>query len=107
MKLEINTSSTSAAALKWHSNGYLPCPIVKGLKNPSTNITKWLAGFSEQQIEQHWENHPDDDVALYCSNGLVVLDADSSESQKAIEVLETKHQLYSNLKVQMLPPTEN
>lgn len=100
MKLEINTSSTSAAALEWHANGYIPCPIVKGLKNPSTNITKWLAGFSEQQIEQHWKNHPDDDVALYCSNGLVVLDADSPQSQKAIEDLETKHQLYSNLKVQ-------
>jgi hypothetical protein len=39
-------------------------------------------------------------VALYCSNGLVVLDADSPESKKAIEDLETKHQLYSNLKVQ-------
>lgn len=100
MKLRINASNTSSAALEWYSNGYLPCPIVKGLKRPSTNITKWLAGFSEQQIEQHWENHPDDDVALYCSNGLVVLDADSSESQKAIEDLETKHQLYSNMKVQ-------
>lgn len=100
MKLEINTSSTSAAALEWYSNGYLPCPIVKGLKKPSTNITKWLASLSEQKIEQYWENHPNDDMALYCSNGLVVLDADSSESQKAIEDLETKHQLYSNLKVE-------
>ncbi|WP_158270672.1 VapE domain-containing protein [Limnohabitans sp. Bal53] len=100
MTLEINTSSTSTAALEWYAKGYLTCPIVKGQKNPSTNITKWLASFSEQQIEQHWEDHPEDDVALYCSNGLVVLDADSPESQKAIEDLETKHQLYSNLKVQ-------
>lgn len=100
MTLQINTSSTSVAALEWYSKGYLTCPIVKGQKNPSTNITKWLASFSEQQIEQHWEDHPEDDVALYCSNGLVVLDADSPESQKAIEDLETKHQLYSNLKVQ-------
>lgn len=100
MKLEINTSSTSAAALEWHANGYIPCPIVKGLKNPSTNITKWLSRVSEQKIEQHWLERPDDDVALYCSNGLVVLDADSPESQKAIEDLETKHQLHSNLKVQ-------
>lgn len=100
MKLEINASNTSSAALEWSAKGYLPCPIVKGQKNPSTKIKEWLASFSEQQIEQHWEDHPEDDVALYCSNGLVVLDADSPESQKAIEDLETKHRLYSNLKVQ-------
>jgi putative DNA primase/helicase len=100
MKLEINALNTSAAALEWYFNGYLPCPIFKGQKNPSTKVKEWLANLSEQQIEQHWVDHPDDDVALYCSNGLVVLDADSPESQKAIEDLETKHRLYSNLKVQ-------
>lgn len=100
MKLEINASSTSSAALEWYSNGYLPCPIFKGQKNPSTKVKEWLAYLSEKQIEQHWVDRPYDDVALYCSNGLVVLDADSPESQKAIEDLETKHRLYSNLKVQ-------
>ena len=100
MKLEINALNTSAAALEWYSNGYLPCPIVKGQKRPSTMIKDWLVSLSEQHIEQHWDDHLEDDVALYCSNGLVVLDADSPESQKAIEDLETKHQLYSNLKVQ-------
>lgn len=100
MKLEINTSSTSAAALEWYFNGYLPCPIFKGQKNPSTKVKEWLATLSERKIEQHWVDRPDDDVALYCSNGLVVLDADSPESIKAIEDLETKHRLYSNLKVQ-------
>jgi hypothetical protein len=100
MKLKINTTSTSIAALEWNAKGYLPCPIVKGKKNPSTKVKEWLANFSEQQIEQHWDDRPDDDVALYCSNGLVVLDADSPESKKAIEDLETKHRLYSNQKVQ-------
>jgi putative DNA primase/helicase len=100
MKLEISTSPTSVAALEWYSIGYLPCPIVKGQKKPSTNITKWLSSLSKQLIEQHWVDRPDDDVALYCSNGLVVLDADSPEAQKAIEDLETKHQLYSNLRVE-------
>ena len=100
MKFEINTLDNSIAALKWSAKGYLPCPIVKGQKNPSTKIKEWLASFSEQQIEQHWEDHPEDDVALYCCKGLVVLDADSPESQKAIEELETKHRLYSNLRVQ-------
>lgn len=99
MKLEISTQSTSIAALEWYSKGYLPCPIVKGQKNPSTNITKWLSSLSEQKIEQHWD-YRSDDVALYCSNGLVVLDADTTESKEAIETLEAKHQLFSNLKVE-------
>ena len=100
MKLEINASNTSSAALEWFTNGYLPCPIVKGQKKPSTMIKEWLDSLSEQQIEQHWDDHPEDDVALYCSNGVVVLDADSPESKEAIERLEAKHQLHSNLKVQ-------
>lgn len=100
MNLLINDARTSITALKWYADGYLPCPIVKGQKHPSKGIKEWLGSLTEQQIEQHWEDHPSDDIALYCSNGLVVLDADSPESVAAIAILEAKHKLYSNLKVQ-------
>ena len=52
MKLEINALNTSSAALEWYFNGYLPCPIFQGQKNPSTKVKEWLANLSEQQIEQ-------------------------------------------------------
>ncbi|PUE20585.1 hypothetical protein B9Z38_08450 [Limnohabitans sp. MMS-10A-160] len=106
MTIEINTLSTliqddtSKCALEWFTKGYLPYPIVEGEKYPRTKPTDWLPKLCPQQIEQYWDKSPNDDVALYCSNGLVVLDADSPESQDAIEKLEAKHQLRSNLKVQ-------
>lgn len=106
MTIEINNlsalikSDTSAVALECFTKGYLPYPIVKGEKYPRTKPTDWLPSLCPQQIEQHWEDHPSDDIALYCSSGLVVLDADSPESVAAIAILEAKHKLYSNLKVQ-------
>ncbi len=105
MTTEINcldanvSSSNSTAALKWFAVGYLPYPIIKGEKLPRTKVDPWLEKLNEASIKQHWQVHPTDDVALYCTKGLVVLDADAVESQKAIEALEVKHGLYSNLKV--------
>jgi predicted P-loop ATPase len=98
---KINTSSSnSTAALAWFAAGYLPYPIIKGEKFPRTKVNEWLENLSEARIEQHWQEHPKDDVALYCINGLVVLDADSVESQSAIEKLEASHGLHSKLRVQ-------
>lgn len=99
--LKFNTSSSnSTAALTWFAAGYLPYPIIKGEKFPRVKTDQWLANLSEVSIENYWQEHPTDDVALYCTNGLVVLDADSVESQSAIEKLEARHGLHSNLKVQ-------
>lgn len=99
--LDINASSSNAiAALTWFSARYIPYPIIRGGKIPRTKVGEWLENLSEASIEQHWQDHPTDDVALYCTNGLVVLDADSVESQFAIEKLEARHGLHSNLKVQ-------
>lgn len=106
MTTEINfldtnsASSNSTAALTWFAAGYLPYPIIKGKKLPRAKVSEWLENLSEASIEQHWQEYPTDDVALYCTNGLIVLDADSVESQSAIEKLETRNGLHSNLKVQ-------
>lgn len=98
--LDINASSSNAtAALTWFAAGYLPYPIIRGGKIPRTKVSEWLENLSEASIEQHWQEHPTDDVALYCTNGLVVLDADTAESESAIKKLENRHGLCSNLKV--------
>ena len=89
----------STTASDWFAKGYLPLPIIQGQKNPRRKLSDWLPDLSESRIEAHWDSCPSDDVALHCSNGLIVLDADSPESESAIQALEQKHNLYSNLRV--------
>lgn len=90
-------SNKSIAASSWLASGYLPYPILPGLKNPRLKPDDWLENLSEEKLIQHWEVYPADDVALYCSNGLIVLDADTKESMDAIEQLQSTYNLHSNL----------
>lgn len=94
------SSSPKITALDWFLKGYRPIPIAEGRKSPAIkNISDWLLCLSEDVIVEHWDYSPDDDVALYCSNGLIVLDADSLESERTIQALEQAHNLYSNQRV--------
>ncbi len=90
---------TSTTASDWFAKGYLPLPIIQGQKNPRKKHSDWLPDLSESKIQAHWDSCPSDDVALHCSNGLIVLDADSLESERAIQALEQKHNLHSNQRV--------
>lgn len=90
---------TSTTASDWFAKGYLPLPIIQGQKNPRRKHSDWLPDLSESKIQAHWDSCPSDDVALHCSNGLIVLDADSLESERAIQALEQKHNLHSNQRV--------
>jgi putative DNA primase/helicase len=92
-------SLTVPAASDWLANGYLPYPIFSGQKNPRYKREEWFSDLSAEKVQQHWRIYPSDDNALYCSNGLVILDADATEAQQAIERLESVHNLHSNLKV--------
>jgi putative DNA primase/helicase len=92
-------SQTVPTPSDWLANGYLPLPILGGQKIPRSKHETWFRSLSAAQVDLHWKSCPADDVALHCSNGLVVLDADSKESEIAIQNLEQKHALYSNLKV--------
>lgn len=80
-----------AAALQWFSLGYLPLPIIKGDKKPSVLVKEWLSNLSQQSIEKHWSQYPEDDIGLHCSKGLVALDSDSPESLEAMLALEEKY----------------
>ncbi len=94
------SSNPKITALDWFLKGYRPIPIAEGKKSPAIkNIPDWLTCLSEDVIVEHWDYSPYDDVALHCSNGLIVLDADSLESERAIQALEQTHNLYSNQKV--------
>ena len=80
-----------AAALQWFSLGYLPLPIIKGDKKPSVLVKEWLSNLSEHSIDRHWTEHPNDDIGLHCSKGLVALDSDAPESLEAMTALEKDH----------------
>ena len=84
-------SSLREAALKWFSLGYLPLPIIKGDKKPSVLVKEWLSNLSQQSIEKHWSQYPEDDIGLHCSKGLVALDSDSHESLEPMMTLEEKY----------------
>jgi hypothetical protein len=47
--------------------------------------------LTQQTIEQHWAIFENDDIGLYCSNGLVALDSDAPESLAAMAALENAH----------------
>ena len=84
-------SSHREAALKWFALGYLPLPIIKGDKKPSVLPQKWLSNLSEHSIDRYWTEHPNDDIGLHCSKGLVALDSDAPESLEAMTALEKDH----------------
>jgi Primase C terminal 2 (PriCT-2)/Bifunctional DNA primase/polymerase, N-terminal len=87
------------AALSWLRHGYLPMPVVEGTKATRVPHLQWLKNLSEQSADCHWGTFSNDDIALHCSKGLVVLDADSEESLLAIQTLEAKHNIFSNMTV--------
>lgn len=84
-------TSLREAALKWFSLGYLPVPVREGTKIPRVKVKDWLQTLTQQTIEQHWAQFENDDIGLYCSNGLVALDSDSPESLAAMVALESAH----------------
>jgi putative DNA primase/helicase len=86
-----NLESKKAAAMQWFELGYQPIPVREGTKLPRLKVKKWLSELSPQTIEQHWADYQNDDIGLYCSNGLVALDSDSPESLEAVIALEKEY----------------
>lgn len=86
-------SNRAQAAIEYLAMGYTPLPVWSGQKTPRYKHDGWLKKLSEQKVDVHWSTHTTDEIALHCGKGLVVLDADSSESLQAMLALEEKHGL--------------
>lgn len=86
-----NLESKKAATMQWFELGYLPIPVREGTKLPRLKVKEWLSELSPQRIEQHWTEYPNDDIGLYCSNGLVALDCDSPQAIVAMIALEKEY----------------
>jgi len=84
-------SSLSEASLFWFKLGYEVVPIVPKQKRPSVKLTDWLSSLSEDSIRSHWEEHPDHEIAIHCGSSIMVLDADSRESEEALHRIEREH----------------
>jgi hypothetical protein len=94
-KIEIDPSnlpsSLSEASLFWFKLGYEVVPIVPKQKRPSVKLTDWLSSLSEDSVREHWGEYPDHEIAIHCGSSIMVLDADSPESEKALRRIEQKH----------------
>ena len=84
-------STLSEASLFWFKLGYEVVPIVPKQKRPSVKLTDWLSSLSEDSIRAHWEVHPDHEIAIHCGSSIMVLDADSPESEEALHRIEREH----------------
>ncbi len=82
--------SSSAAAILWLKFGFTPIPTLPGKKYASVFWNAWLAGLDETKIQHHYASHPDHEVACLTNDDLIVFDADSEASIKALESLEQK-----------------
>ena len=95
----LQSMSRSKAAITWLEHGYLPMPVTPGTKATRTAHAPWLGNLTDRSVDVHWSLHPNDDIALHCRQGLVVLDADSQESLDAMLALEAKHGLHPKMVV--------
>lgn len=93
VQFSINLKNNKEHAVQWFELGYLVIPVVEGEKKPRVKRDEWLLNLDAQNIERHWTRYPNDEIGLYCSNGLIALDCDSTESLDALHLLEEKHQL--------------
>ncbi len=93
IKVRLEAMNRAKAANAWLAQGYTPMPVMPGLKSPRYKFDQWFDALSDRSVDVHWSTHPNDEIALHCGKGLVVLDADSSESLQAMLQLEAKHGL--------------
>jgi Bifunctional DNA primase/polymerase, N-terminal/Primase C terminal 2 (PriCT-2)/AAA domain len=92
-KVRLEDMNRAKAANAWLAQGYSPMPVMPGEKSPRYKFAQWLDTLSNRSVDVHWSTHNTDEIALHCGKGLVVLDADSSESLQAMLQLEAKHGL--------------
>ena len=92
-KARLEAMNRANAAKTWFAQGYTPMPVLPGQKATRMAHKPWLEKLTDRFVDVHWSSFPNDEIALHCGNGLVVLDADSSESLDAMLALEQKHGL--------------
>ena len=84
-------SSYKAWAAYWFNYGLQVIPIVPGGKQSTVQWDPWLHDLSQEKIERHWDKHPQHEVGFVVGREMVVLDADTSEAEKALETIEAQH----------------
>ncbi|WP_350601457.1 PriCT-2 domain-containing protein [Pseudomonas sp. 65/3-MNA-CIBAN-0223] len=88
---EIPFSSNLDGALFWFKYGLAVIPILPASKHPALKWDPWLNRLSPETIQQHWTQHPSHELACIVGDSLFVLDADSPESEAALQAIEGKY----------------
>ena len=79
------------SALEWYRFGLQVIPIAPNTKRTAVFWDDWLSDLSETKITQHWTAHPDHEVGFIVGDDLIVLDADSPEALKTLNLIEESH----------------
>lgn len=87
------------SAVAWHQFGFNVMPIQGETKIPAVPWDDWLSNLSAQSINSYWQKHPAHQVGFIVGDNVIVFDADSTESIKALADLEEAHNLAPNLLV--------
>lgn len=88
--------SKEDAALYWHRFGYKIIPVTLR-KKTAVKWDHWLKNLSAESIKDHWAAKSFHDVGFILGPHNLVLDADTPEAIQALEQLESKHGVRSNL----------
>lgn len=85
------------AALQCLDFGFKVIPILPGTKIPALKHEPWLTDLSPQTIKDYWSKHSDHELAFITGDNIVVFDADTPESIKALKDIEEFHNVKPNL----------
>ena len=84
-------SSNAEAASFWNRYGLSVMPIVPANKCPAFKFKLWLKDLTPAKIAQAYAKNKFLEVGFVVGDGLIVLDADSPESEKALIAIELEH----------------
>lgn len=92
-----STSVYCDAAKFWFGFGFNVIPIIPDKKQTSVKWNPWLEKLSEEAISAYWATHSSYQLGFIVGPGVVVLDADSVESQVALADIEFAFDVMPNL----------
>ncbi|MDM4766166.1 PriCT-2 domain-containing protein [Pelomonas sp. SE-A7] len=77
--------------------GFHVIPLLPGTKCPACPWDPWLATLSEATIRAHWQRNPTHEVGCITTAEILVLDADSPESVRALSRFAQEHDMVPRL----------
>ena len=89
----VNDLTLNEAALHWFKFGLQVIPVIPGTKKPAVKWDPWLSDLDIDKIKDHWNRHPNHEIAAIVGGNMVVFDMDTKEADVAMLRLMQQHGL--------------